>query len=71
MPAALRAAANSPSSDVVLSDRILKFHDHDRRAEIRDAYLAKLKALTPDRPEAERSAPFRRGIVPLRFRMAA
>lgn len=42
MPAALRAAANSPASDVILSDRILKFHDHDRRAEIRDAYHEKL-----------------------------
>ena len=42
MPAALRAAANAPSSDVVLSDRILKFHDRDRRAEIRDAYHEKL-----------------------------
>lgn len=42
MPAALRAAADSPDSDVVLSDRILKFHDHDRRAEIRDAYHEKL-----------------------------
>ncbi|MEK7546008.1 MAG: hypothetical protein AAB554_02925 [Patescibacteria group bacterium] len=42
MPAALRAAADSPESDVVLSDRILKFHDHDRRAEIRDAYQEKL-----------------------------
>jgi len=42
LPAALRAAANSPESDVVLSDRILKFHDHDRRAEIRDAYQRRL-----------------------------
>ena len=46
MPAALRAAANSPASDVVLSDRILKFHDRDRRAEIRDAYLEKMKRIT-------------------------
>ncbi len=42
MPAALRAAADAPDSAVVLSDRILKFHDHDRRAEIRDAYHEKL-----------------------------
>ena len=42
MPAPLRAAANTPDSDVVLSDRILKFHDRDRRAEIRDAYHEKL-----------------------------
>ncbi len=42
MPAALRAAADAPDSGVVLSDRILKFHDHDRRAEIRDAYNEKL-----------------------------
>lgn len=42
MPPALRAAADSPESDVVLSDRILKFHDRDRRAEIRDAYHEKL-----------------------------
>lgn len=42
LPVALRAAASSPSSAVVLSDRVLKFHDHDRRAEIRDAYRQKL-----------------------------
>jgi len=70
MPAALRAAANSPSSDVVLSDRILKFHDHDRRAEIRDAYLAKLKALTPDRPERS-EAPLSEEASFAAFRMAA
>ena len=57
MPAALRAAANSPASDVVLSDRILKFHDHDRRAEIRDAYLARLREVAPRRSEEERRAP--------------
>jgi len=51
MPAALRAAANSPASDVVLSDRILKFHDRDRRAEIRDAYVAKMKQLAPRHSE--------------------
>jgi hypothetical protein len=45
MPAALRAAANSADSDVVLSDRILKFHDRDRRAEIRDAYVLKMKEI--------------------------
>ncbi|HTK60515.1 MAG TPA: hypothetical protein VL283_04940 [Candidatus Baltobacteraceae bacterium] len=50
MPAALRAAADSPSSGVVLSDRILKFHDHDRRAEIRDAYLKKMKEVTRRHP---------------------
>lgn len=53
MPAALRAAADSPASDVVLSDRILKFHDRDRRAEIRDAYVAKMKRITV--PPADRS----------------
>lgn len=42
LPAALRAAADAPSSGVVLSDRVLKFHDRDRRAEIRDAYHEKL-----------------------------
>jgi hypothetical protein len=48
MPAALRAAAAAPGSAVVLSGRILKFHDRDRRAEIRDAYHDKLShALRP------------------------
>ena len=41
MPAPLRAAAGTPASDVVLTDSVLKFHDRDRRAEIRDAYHEK------------------------------
>lgn len=41
MPPALRAAAATPATDVVLSDAVLKFHDRDRRAEIRDAYQKK------------------------------
>lgn len=38
MPPALLAAAATPGSGVVLSAGVLKFHDHDRRAAIRDAY---------------------------------
>mgnify|MGYP000659135612 CR=1 FL=1 len=45
MPAGLKAAAATPAPDVVLNDRVLKFHDHDRRAEIRDAYREKLRSL--------------------------
>ena len=41
LPASLRAAAGSPTSDVVLTDSVLKFHDRDRRLEIRDAYREK------------------------------
>ncbi len=41
LPPALRAAAGTGSTDVVLSDTVLKFHDHDRRAEIRDAFREK------------------------------
>ncbi|MFA5854639.1 MAG: hypothetical protein WC866_06230 [Patescibacteria group bacterium] len=41
LPPGLRAAAGTPSSDVVLTDTVLKFHDHDRRAEIRDSYREK------------------------------
>jgi hypothetical protein len=41
LPSGLRAAASASSSDVVLSDTVLKFHDHDRRAEIRDSYREK------------------------------
>lgn len=46
MPAALKAAAGTPASDVVLTDRVLKFHDRDRRAAIRDAYRRKLRELS-------------------------
>ncbi len=45
MPAGLRAAAGRPGSDVVLSDTVLKFHDRDRRAEIRDAFRKKLAVI--------------------------
>ncbi len=45
LPPPLKAAAASPDSDVVLTDTILKFHDKDRRAEIRDAYRTKLAGL--------------------------
>lgn len=45
MPAALKAAAGTPASDVVLNDRVLKFHDQDRRAAIRDAYREKMRNL--------------------------
>lgn len=45
MPSALKAAAGTPASDVVLSDAVLKFHDRDRRAEIRDAYKEKLRVI--------------------------
>lgn len=41
MPASLKAAAGTPDSDVVLTDSVLKFHDRDRRAEIRDAHREK------------------------------
>ncbi|WKZ28931.1 MAG: hypothetical protein QY323_05405 [Patescibacteria group bacterium] len=41
LPPALRAAAGAGSSNVVLSDTVLKFHDHDRRTEIRDRYREK------------------------------
>lgn len=41
LPPGLRAKAASPTSGVVLSDEVLKFHDHDRRAEIRDTYREK------------------------------
>ncbi len=41
MPASLKAAAAAPDSGVVLTDSVLKFHDRDRRAEIRDAYVKK------------------------------
>ncbi len=41
MPSGLRAAAGTSASDVVLTDSVLKFHDRDRRAEIRDAYHEK------------------------------
>jgi hypothetical protein len=51
MPPALKAAAGTSDSDVVLSDTVLKFHDRDRRAAIRDAYRAKVRRLllTPPR----------------------
>lgn len=41
LPPALRAAAGTGASNVVLSDTVLKFHDRDRRAEIRDLYREK------------------------------
>ena len=41
LPSTLRAAAGTGASDVVLSDTVLKFHDRDRRAEIRDLYREK------------------------------
>ena len=48
MPSALKAAAGTPASDVVLSDTVLKFHDRDRRTEIRDAHRRKLRDLMPE-----------------------
>ena len=37
----------TPSTQVVISDRVLKFHNHDRRAEYRSAWLARLGAIHP------------------------
>jgi hypothetical protein len=39
LPPPLRAAAARGSSEVVLSERVLKFHSHDRRAEYRRRWL--------------------------------
>ncbi len=41
LPASLRAAAGTSQPDVVLTDTVLKFHDRDRRVEIRDTYRQK------------------------------
>ena len=64
MPPALKAAAGTSSSDVILSDRVLKFHDRDRRAEIRDAYRKKIDVIlneVKDLPEErDRSLAFAR-----------
>lgn len=43
MPAGLRRLAEAEGSAVVLSDDVLKFHDQDRREEIRDRYRARLR----------------------------
>jgi len=51
MPSALKAAAGTPASDVVLSDTVLKFHDRDRRAEIRDTYRQKMRSLVAKESE--------------------
>ncbi len=40
-PPALRAGAEASFSGVVLSDKVLKFHERDRRADIRDSYQEK------------------------------
>lgn len=45
MPARLRKLAESDGTAVVLSDEILKFHDRDRREEIRDRHHARLREL--------------------------
>ena len=46
LPEELKRMAAEPGTGVVLSDAVLKFHDHDRRAEIRDRHAAAIERLT-------------------------
>lgn len=36
---------NDPTTDVVISDTLLKFHERDRRAEVRERFISKLRDL--------------------------
>jgi hypothetical protein len=47
MPAALRRAAETEETSVVLGDDVLKFHDEDRRAEYREAFRRRLAEVAP------------------------
>jgi len=73
MPPALKAAAGTPASDVILNDSVLKFHDRDRRAEIRDAYRRKMQDLLTSHPDESRDldSGFRRDATEYAIRSLA